>query len=57
MMLDAETVVEAEFIAELELAPQFLVAPSRCHSRLGPDVGKMSELHEGMANFGIESLL
>ena len=45
MMLDAERVVEAELVAQLQFAPQLLVALVRRHSGLGPDVGEMRELH------------
>src|SRR5690242_19853359 len=42
MVLDAEPVLKIEFVAELKLAPQLLVALVRAHIRLGPDMGKMS---------------
>jgi hypothetical protein len=50
MMLDTKRVVEAEFVAQLQLAPQLLVTLLRRHSGLGPDVGEMGEFH------GIERL-
>jgi len=45
-MLDAETVVEAELVAELKLAPELLVALMRGHVGLAPDMGEVSEFHE-----------
>ena len=46
MMLDAERLVEAKFVAQLQLAPELLVALVRRHAGLGPDVGKVGKFHE-----------
>jgi hypothetical protein len=45
MMLDAERMVEAELIAQRQLAPELLVASVRRHAGLGPDVGEMGKFH------------
>ncbi len=45
MMLDAEAEVEAELVAELQFAPELLVALVRGHAGLAPDVGEMGEFH------------
>jgi hypothetical protein len=45
MMLDAERLVEAEFVAQCELAPKLLIARVRRHPGLGPDVGEVGEFH------------
>jgi hypothetical protein len=45
MMLDAERMIEAERVAQLQLAPQLLVALMRRHSGLGPDMGEVGEFH------------
>src|ERR1700685_3810971 len=45
MMLDAERIIEAEFVASLQFAPQLFVTPMRRHSGLGPDMGEMREFH------------
>jgi hypothetical protein len=50
MMFDAKGVVEADLIAQRELAPKLLVALMRRHAGLGPDMRKMRELH------GVETL-
>jgi hypothetical protein len=44
-MLDAERLIEAEFVAQLQFAPELLVAFVRGHSGLGPDVGEVSKFH------------
>src|SRR5215469_5236875 len=51
MMLDAERMIEAERVAQLQFAPQLLVTLMWCHSRLGPDVGEMGEFHQCTASF------
>src|SRR6202008_1605123 len=45
MMLDAERMVEAELIAQRELAPELLVARVRRHAGFCPDVGEMGKFH------------
>src|SRR5580704_18731948 len=45
VVLDAEAVVKIEFVAQLQFAPELFVALVRRHSGLGPDMGKMRELH------------
>ena len=45
MMLDAEAVIESKFVAQLELAPELLIALGRRHACLAPDMGEMRELH------------
>jgi len=45
VVLDAEAVVEAQFIAGRQLAPELFVAGRRTHPRFIPDVGEMGELH------------
>ena len=44
-MLDAEAVIEAELVAQHELAPQLLVALRRRHAGLAPNMGEMGKLH------------
>jgi len=44
-MLDAERMIEAERVAQRELAPELLIARVRRHAGLGPDVGEMGEFH------------
>jgi hypothetical protein len=48
MMLDAEPIVEAELVGELQLTPQLVVALSRRHPSLVPDMREMSEFHEAL---------
>src|SRR5262249_7944827 len=48
VMLDAEREVVAELVAQLQCAPQFLVALVRGHAGLGPDVREVRELHCGL---------
>ena len=45
VMFHAEGVVKARVVANLQLAPQLLVALMRSHVGLGPDVGEMREFH------------
>src|ERR1700720_2612645 len=45
MMLDREAIIEAQFVAKLELAPKLLVALRRAHAGLAPDVGEVGKLH------------
>jgi hypothetical protein len=47
MVLDAKAEVEAEVVAQLELAPELLVSLMRRHVGLAPDMGKMGEFHGG----------
>src|ERR1700730_1686134 len=51
-MLDAERLIEAERVAQLQLAPQLFVTLMRRHSGLGPDMGKMREFHGGTGGTG-----
>ncbi len=44
-MLDRESEVVAELVAELNLAPELPVALGRRHAFLTPDMGEMGELH------------
>jgi hypothetical protein len=50
-MLDAEAVVEAELVAQLQFAPQLFVALVRRHAWLAPDVREMSEFHCTASSF------
>src|SRR6185312_15838547 len=45
MMFDAERVVEAERVAQLQLAPKLLVTLMRSHAWFAPDMRKMGKLH------------
>ncbi len=45
MMLDAKRIIEAEPVAQFELAPQLLITLMRRHAGLGPDVGEVREFH------------
>ena len=42
-MLDAKSVVEAELITQLQLAPELLITLCRTETGFGPDMGKMRE--------------
>src|SRR6478736_127990 len=45
VMLDAEAVIEAKLVAQLQFAPQLFIALMRRHSGLAPDMREMCELH------------
>ena len=49
MVLDAETVVEIEFVRRRHFAPQLRVALSRVHAGLVPDVREMGKFHRPAA--------
>src|SRR5579862_7191109 len=46
MMLDAKPIVEAELVAELQLAPELLEALGRRHSGFAPHMSEMREFHD-----------
>jgi hypothetical protein len=46
VMFDAKAVIEAELIAKSKLVLQFFITLMGRHSRFGPDMGKMGELHQ-----------
>ena len=50
MMLDAKTVVEAEFVSQLQLTPQLLVALCRCHASILPYMGEMRKVHNDIVS-------
>jgi len=45
MMLNTKAVIEAKFVAQLKLAPEFLIALMGHHTGLAPDVRKMCEFN------------
>src|SRR5215510_6377555 len=50
MVLDAESVVVAKFVAQLKFAPQLLIALVRGHAWLAPDMRKMGKLHAAVSS-------
>jgi hypothetical protein len=45
MMFDTKPVIEAELIAERELAPKLAITLGRRHARFAPNMREMSEFH------------
>jgi hypothetical protein len=48
MVLDTKAVLKAEFVSQLQLAPQLLVALGWCQASLVPHMGEMCKFHNDM---------
>ena len=55
MMLNAETIIEIQFVTKDQLAPQLLVTLMRRHVGLCPDMAEMRKLHSNPQSYVLVS--